>query len=260
MAAAMQPLIGSGQIRHERVAPVSHQFVYDGWFLLLPMRAWRAGQCAGPARNRWAAVSFADRDHGQGGPDALAWFEQQLSEANIPAADDDEIWLQTFPRLLGWAFKPVSFWYVHRADGSLRAVGAEVNNTFGERHLYLLDQPDTAWGHELSATKVFHVSPFCRAEGRYRFRFLRTPDDSPQAARIIARVELDDAAGQPLLATSISGALQPLDRASLRRQFLRHPGFALSVIARIHWHALRLWWKGVPFHRKPDTPPSMVSR
>lgn len=255
----MQPWIGVGQIRHERLGPVTHRFAYAGWFLLLPMRAWRDGRCGGPPRNRWAAAGFADRDHGQGGPDALAWFEEQLAQAGFVSAADEEIWLQTFPRLFGWAFKPVSFWYVQRADGSLRAVGAEVNNTFGERHLYLLDGPDVAWGRELTARKVFHVSPFCRPEGRYRFRFLRT-QDSDRTDRLVARVELDDADGQPLLLTSLSGALQPLEASTLNRQVLRSPGFALGVIARIHWQALRLWWKGVPFHRKPDQPPPLVSR
>ena len=67
--------------------------------------------------------------------------------------------------MLGYTFKPVSFWYAHRADGRLRAVVAEVNNTFGERHCYLLDAP--RYGTELVADKCFHVSPFCRIEGGF---------------------------------------------------------------------------------------------
>jgi DUF1365 family protein len=85
-----------------------------------------------------------------------------------------EVWLHCYPRVLGYTFKPVSFWYCHRrADGSLRAIVVEVNNTFGERHCYLLDAP--RYGVELQARKVFHVSPFCEVEGGYRFRFMRTP-------------------------------------------------------------------------------------
>ena len=118
---------------------------------------------------------------------------------------DGEIWLQTFPRVCGYTFKPVSFWYCHRADGALAAIVAEVHNTFGERHCYLLDAPH--WGHTEVASKVFHVSPFCAVQGDYRFRFMRHADHT------VARVDHDDDTG-PLLQTSISGQLQPLSAAS----------------------------------------------
>jgi DUF1365 family protein len=98
--------------------------------------------------------------------------------------------------VLGYAFKPVSFWHCHRLDGSLAAIVAEVNNTFGERHCYLLAHPGLVYGQELTASKVFHVSPFCRVTGRYRFRFMRTAD------RIVARVDHDDESG-PLLVTRL---------------------------------------------------------
>jgi DUF1365 family protein len=141
------------------------------------------------ARNRFGLLAFHDRDHGDGGADALAWIEALLASEGVADADG-EIWLHTYPRVLGYVFKPVSFWYCHRADGSLAAVVAEVNNTFGERHCYLLDEPGLAWGRELRARKVFHVSPFCQVEGRYRFRFMRT------AERTVARIDHDDDDGR----------------------------------------------------------------
>jgi len=107
-------------------------------------------------------------------------------------APTGEVWLHCYPRVLGFTFKPVSFWYCHRPDGSLRAIVVEVNNTFGERHCYLLDTP--RYGAELRATKVFHVSPFCAVEGGYRFRFMLTPGMD----RTVARIDYDDALG-PLL-------------------------------------------------------------
>jgi DUF1365 family protein len=70
--------------------------------------------------------------------------------------------------MFGYTFKPVSFWYCHDEAGRLRAIVVEVNNTFGERHCYLLDAP--RYGQTLQARKVFHVSPFCNVEGSYRFR------------------------------------------------------------------------------------------
>ncbi|MEY8878302.1 MAG: DUF1365 domain-containing protein [Leptothrix sp. (in: b-proteobacteria)] len=256
--AAAQAQIGVGQVRHTRLAPVRHDFSYPTWFLLLPMRAWRAGLSDGPARNRAAPVSFHDRDHGDGGPDALAWFEALLGEAGIDDADG-EVWLHTYPRVLGYAFKPVSFWYAHRADGSLTAIVAEVNNTFGERHCYLLAGPQLAWGREMQADKVFHVSPFCAVAGRYRFRFVRTPADAGHPERTLVRIDHDGPDG-PLLQTSVSGALQPYSAAALRRTFLRNPLLTLGLIARIHWQAWQLWRKRVPFWRKPAPPVQPLTR
>jgi DUF1365 family protein len=207
-------------------------------------------------RNRRGWLSFHDADHGLGGPDALAWVEGLLAQEGLSDAhseDMGEIWLQTYPRVLGIAFKPVSFWYCHRRDGSLRAILVEVNNTFGERHCYLLTDDALHFGQELQARKVFHVSPFCRTEGRYRFRFMRT------AERIVARVEHDDDAG-PLILTSMSGRLEPLTSAAVARASIRMPLMTLGVIVRIHWQALKLWLKRVPFISKPEAPKSFVTR
>jgi DUF1365 family protein len=158
--------------------------------------------------------------------------------------------------VLGYAFKPVSFWFCHRADGALAAIVVEVNNTFGERHCYLLADPAGAplkSGAELRAAKVFHVSPFCSVEGGYRFRFVTTDE------RALARIDHDDAEG-PLLLTSLSGRFAPIAGRSLARALLGHPLFTFGVIARIHWHALRLWLRRVPFHRKPEPPRPIVTR
>lgn len=248
----LRPLIGFGHVWHRRLRPVTHAFRYPGYFLLLPMRSLRAHPDALLHRNRPGWMSFHDCDHGDGGNDCLAWFEQLLREEGIDGADG-EIWLHTFPRVLGYAFKPVSFWYAHRADGSLAAVLAEVNNTFGERHAYLLAGPDLAWGREQAASKQFHVSPFCEVRGEYRFRFERSED------RTLVRVDLHDEAG-PLLCTGVEGALQPLSISHVRRAFFGMPLMTLGVIFRIHWQALRLWAKRLPFHRKPSEPKRFVTR
>ena len=116
-----QALIGFGQVRHTRTRPQEHTFAYPTYFLMLPLRSLRAHGPGALARNRRAALSFHDADHGTGGPDALAWMEQLLAEHGIADADG-EIWLHTYPRVLGHAFKPVSFWYLHRQDDTLDAV------------------------------------------------------------------------------------------------------------------------------------------
>jgi len=246
------PLLATGEVRHARLRPAGHQFAYPTFFVLLPMRAWQHTQTAALPRNRWGWLSFYDRDHGDGGANALAWLDDLLHEQGVHDATG-EVWLQTYPRVLGYVFKPVSFWYCHRPDGELAAVVAEVNNTFGERHCYLLSGDDLAWGRTLRARKVFHVSPFCAVQGHYEFRFMRTDD------RVVARVDHGDEQG-PLLRTSVSGRLSALTERTARAAVLRMPLLTLGVMARIHWQALQLWLKRVPFFRKPEPPRAFTTR
>ncbi len=249
---ATRAQLAIGTVRHLRLRPAVHRFDYPTYFLLLPLRALRAQPDAALVRNGFGLVSFHDRDHGDGRTDCLAWLDEQLAREGVDDADG-EVWLQTYPRVLGYAFKPVSFWYCHRRDGTLAAIVAEVNNTFGERHCYLLRGAELDWGRALHARKVFHVSPFCQVAGEYRFRFARGED------RIVARVEHHDGDG-PLLLTSVSGALADATRARQRRAFFGQPLMTLGVIVRIHWQALRLLAKRVPIVRKPAAPDVFVTR
>ncbi len=253
---AAQALIGFGQVRHTRLRPARNAFAYPTYFLMLPLRTLAHTPCAALARNRRAAVSFYDRDHGdgtspaQGG--ALAWIDALLCSEGIGDASG-EVWLHCYPRVLGYAFKPVSFWYCHAADNSLRAIVVEVNNTFGERHVYLLDRP--AYGAELVTNKVFHVSPFCNVEGSYRFRFMT----NAQRGKTVARIDYDDAQGA-LITTSVSGTLEPLTAQSQRKALWRYGPMTLAVIGRIHWQAVRLLLRRVPFFKKPEPPTVLVTR
>lgn len=245
-------LIGFGQVRHTRLRPARNAFAYPTYFLMLPLRSMHREGGGAVAHNRRGALSFFDRDHGDGRDNALEWLDGLLLSEGIADATG-EAWLHCYPRVLGYTFKPVSFWYCHRDDGSLRAIVVEVNNTFGERHCYLLDAP--AYGAELKAAKAFHVSPFCEVEGGYRFRFLVTEGRE----RTVVRIDYDDAQGA-LLQTSVSGTLEPATARSLRKALWRHPAMTLGVIGRIHWQALRLWAKRVRFIGKPAAPDLFVTR
>ena len=245
-------LLATGIVRHRRLRPRENAFDYRTYFLMLPMRSLRSNGDGALVRNRSGLVSFFDRDHGDGRRDALAWLDELLAAEGVHDARG-EVWLHTYPRVLGYVFKPVSFWYCHRDDGTLGAIIAEVNNTFGERHCYLLAGPGLGWGRELTARKVFHVSPFCSVQGNYRFRFMRTDD------RCIARIEHHDAQGA-LLLTSQSGRLEPFTRAGARAAFFGMPLMTLAVIVRIHWQALKLLAKRVPLRHKPAAPDTFVTR
>jgi DUF1365 family protein len=243
-----------GEVRHRRIRPAVHAFRYRAFFMRAPLEALERGHGNFVLGiNRAALIGLHARDHGDGAG-LREWLEGLLAQAGVNA--DGGIWLHAFPRVLGYTFKPVSFWFCHRADHALVAIIAEVNNTFGERHLYLLSRPDGAplpQGVELVADKAFHVSPFCSVEGRYRFRFFN------DEKRSLARIDHDDRDG-PLLITSLSGRFVPASIATAWRTLLRYPLFTLGVIARIHWHALILWWRRVPFHTKPDPPQNPLTR
>jgi hypothetical protein len=246
----------AGEIMHRRTRPVTNAFAYPAFCLRIPLSRRGELEGAGIGVNRRALVSFHDRDHAACDGGALdAWVAALLAGEGI--ACDGETVLYAFPRMLGYVFNPVSFWVCHDARGGVRAVVAEVRNTFGERHAYLLAHPDgrpLASGETLRARKAFHVSPFCEVKGEYRFRF-RFGDD-----RWLARIDYfdDPADGTPLLATSVSGAVAPLPPA--RALFWRYRWFTLGVIARIHWQALRLWLRHVPFFVKPEPPPLTLTR
>ena len=259
-----QPSINCGAVKHRRLRPAQNSFGYGVFTLSIPMRTRRLDSQLlskrGLGDNHFKLFSFYDRDHGLGAEDSLAWLEEILEQRHITNADG-EIWLQTFPRVLGYVFNPVSFWICTDSLGEVKAVLAEVNNTFGERHCYLLHKDSgesLKSGETLVSKKVFHVSPFCNVRGDYHFRFLFS-QDSNSKQHSVCRIELHED-GEPLINTSISGLSQPLCASALYRAFLRYPLMSLGVIGRIHWQALKLWLKGVPFHSKPKPPEFEVSR
>ena len=257
------PQLCFGHVRHKRLRPVLNVFEYRAYYVRLPLRSLgaRAPSCALFSRNRFNLLSFHDRDHGDGVTGLVEWIEALLEKEGVADADG-EIWLQAMPRVLGFVFNPVSFWFCHCASGELRAVLCDVRNTHGERHFYFLDDGfEIPNGGEMKARKLLHVSPFCAVEGGYRFRFTRVmrPRGGALAEHTLAAIDYEDADGT-VLQTSVSGAGAPIGNAAVAAAFFKYPLLTLGVVVRFHLQALRLWLKRVPWHSKPPPPPDDISR
>lgn len=228
---------------HARLRPVRHRFDYPVFYVscdvarLAKVERWWFGI------DHWAPLGLALRDYGpRDGRPLEAWMRKRLAEAGIPA--DGEIWLLTIPRIFGYAFNPVSFWFCHDGAGALRALYADVRNTFGAHHGYLLSAPDHASiGNDtlLVCRKSFHVSPFCDVRGHYAFRVRR----SGEHICVAISYHEDEAV---LLRTALTLRARSLDGSLALRTLARQPFAIVAVIVRIHWQALRLWLKRVPFY------------
>ena len=238
---------------HARHGAERNTFRYGIDYLLLDAEA----PLRGPAlfgRNRWGLFSLRDRDHG-GPPNhgrGAPWAREVLTAHDLPCA---RLELLAQPRVLGHVFNPVAFWLSHDDTGALRAVIAEVTNTFGDRHSYLCHRDDhwpiTA-ADTLTAAKILHVSPFQPQEGGYRFTFDVT------ATRIDIRIDYRH--GNGALIATLTGDRKPLTNGAILRAMLRRPFGARRVLALIHWQALKLWRKGARYRDRPTPPATEVSR
>ena len=250
-----QSALYRGRVMHRRLRPKRHRLAYRLAMVLLDLdeldeldRKLRLFSLA-----RWNLYSFCERDHGNRSAEPLRQqIERLLSQAGLSDAAA-RIALLTMPRLLGFAFNPISLYYCYTSDGALRAVIYEVNNTFGQRHSYLIEVGNHAGPaiHQ-AAPKRLHVSPFMAMEQSYTFRLI-APGDQLSLA-ITSR----DAHG-PLLFALLEGTRQPLNDAALLRTFAAMPLMTFKVVAGIGWEALKLWLKRVPVHRRPAAPPPPLS-
>ncbi len=241
-----------GTTFHGRKGAIENAFTYSVDYVLLDAEVSpRAPMLF--SRNR-GIFSLRNRDHGgaPGEGNGAAWVREVLTEAPYDIA---RVELLAQPRVLGHVFNPVSFWLVYDQENDLRAVIAEVTNTYGDRHSYLCQRDDKgpiSREDTLQSTKIFHVSPFQPVEGGYTFRFDITED------RI--GIWIDFTAGNGGLLATLTGKREPLTNASILSALLRRPFGSRRVLGLIHWQALKLWWKGAAFRTRPEPPTQEVSR
>lgn len=249
-----KPWLYRGTIAHNRLLPKKHSFSYPAFFICFPLDEKQKLRSTFFSVNRFNLFSYYESDHGDGG-DGEKWARKILQESGVFNATGC-IEILTLPRMLGFVFNPVSFWFCHNEEKSLKAIICEVKNTFGERHYYLLTADNGDDIHDNSALttrKVFHVSPFFEVKGHYHFKFIKSG--------LLRTASIDYLENeQLLLKTALTGKAQALTDHHLLALLLSLGWFTVMVVIRIHWQALKLWLKGISFHRKPAAPLKEMSR
>jgi DUF1365 family protein len=239
-----------GEVSHCRLRPKRHALRYRTYAMLIDLDELPAlGRSLRLfSHNRFNMFSFHDGDYGAGQAAPLrAQIDHCMSEAGL-RPDGGAIRLLTMPRVLGYAFNPLSLYFCLGRDGALRAILYEVNNTFGQRHSYFLPVEETNTGLvRQRCAKQLYVSPFMAMDMAYEF-VVAPPGESLSVA-IIER----DCDGVILTATQKQRRIALTD-AALARLFFSHPLLTLKVIGGIHFEAALLWAKGLRVEPRPGAP------
>lgn len=241
-----------GEVMHARLKPVGHRFVYSVFSLLVDVD--RLGELDRMtsllAVNRAGPTSFHEADHVEHPGETLRQFADRLLTRAGLAKPARRILLLSYPRMLGYAFNPISLYFAYDDDQNLIAMIYAVRNTFGERHAYVapIEPGDlTPAGVRQTRKKLFHVSPFIDMGARYDFRVL------PPGRAVRLRIH-ESEGGEPLLSATFVGRARPLATWTLAACLLKFPLMTWKIMAGIHWEALKLWLKGVRFHPSPPAP------
>lgn len=251
-AGTMRSHLLEGVVRHRRARPSVYALEHRVSYLALDLAELdlvdRRSRLL--SRNRANVLQFRDDDHW---PAPAADLRETVLGHLRADGEDPTGWritLVTAPRLLGYVFNPASFYLCRDAAGTLRVVIVEVHNTHLERHLYALrprenGPRDPGDRFVASMDKAFYVSPFIDIAGRYTVHV----QDDVDGLRIAINLRQDDA---PMLATSLVLSRRPLTDRNLLRSLLRNPLVTHKTTALIHWHAFRLWRRGIAFQRHRD--------
>ena len=233
----MKSALYAGTVVHARLRPKRHRLSYRVFSLLLDLDELPLlNRLRWFGHNRAALFSFHDKDHGESTGALRPWAEAQLRAAGI-MIDHPSIQILCYPSIFGYVFNPLTVFFCSDASGMLRGILYEVTNTFGERRTYVI-RPDGEAPFRHSAEKELYVSPFVPMDCTYNFGI------DPPGERVLVAIDETDAGGL-LLKASFAARRRPLSDATLLRAFFAYPLMTLKVTAAIHWHAMKLWAKGV---------------
>lgn len=250
----MQTCLYVGEVVHRRLEPVTHQLRYRvyNFFADVDELSQLAMRLKFFSHNRFNLFSIDDRKHGPGDGTPIREFVWSLVRAAGKAEEVKRVFMFCYPRVLGYVFNPLTVYYGVDSSDRLCLMIYEVNNTFGERHSYVIPVDESG---RQSCNKKFYVSPFNPVEGHYNFR-IQPPGDELTLAITLATEQ------GPCLKAWFSGKQLPLTDANLLRSFLSLPLMPLKIIFGIHWEAIKLWIKGMRLvkHPPPLEPAISISK
>jgi len=226
-----------GGVSHRRLGPVAHSFRHGAYQWLVDLDALPAP----PAYLRPFA-GFRSADHlGDPALPIKTNVERFLALRDIDLGAGARILMLANARILGHVFDPLSVFWCYDGEGGLACVVAEVHNTYGERHAYLL-HPDAEGAAEQD--KELHVSPFFDVSGSYQLRFAIGPG-------LVATTVTLRRAGSLAFCATFRGRPQPATPTAVLRQLIRRPLMTQRVSALIRMHGIWLWLRGLPLRPRP---------
>jgi len=238
------------KVFHKRFWPRQNQFLYQVYYLLINLDEIEKIKSKFLSLNKFNIFSFYNKDHAKhnqikGSNNLRNWINNILKAENIEAK---KVMLLCHPRIFGYVFNPASFWFCFDEKDRLIAVLSEVQNTFGEAHSYLIynqNLEEILPSQEHFAKKEFHVSPFFKREGKYRFKF----DYSREKIKVFIDYFDED---KLLLQTYLVAVSKPINDYELTKAFFAIPFVTLKVIILIHYQALKIVFKGIKYVKKPS--------
>ncbi len=258
-AARIRPGIYAGEVVHQRFAPKPHRLKYTIFQVLLDLDRLDGDlkDLRSFSHNRFNLFGFYDRDHGPDQADTGAPLKARMAAmlgARGLYTPGDRIFLMAMPRILGFVFNPISLYFVQNTDDMLTAVVYEVNNTFGDRHSYVLPVHADSRHIRQHADKRLHVSPFMDTRDMAYAFDLTAPED-----RFVLNIHLTKGSSQKMLFAGFTAERRALSDKTLLSLFAAMPLMTLKVVWGIHWEALKIGLKGIGLKPKPPTPKSSVS-